>query len=63
MKLVGQIAGPTKRDGQKTFCVVAQIFNKAGAVATHTKANGKEVPIVFLSHPIDADEQGGVHRL
>lgn len=57
VRMVGQIAGPTKRNGQKTFCVVAGLFDTNGAQVVHTKADGTRIPVVFTSYPIDADEQ------
>ena len=55
-RFVGKVPGPTKRNGQKTFCIVAGMFDKSGAQAIHTKANGEEVPVTFISYPIETDE-------
>lgn len=53
---VGRIPGPTKSNGQNTFCVVLGVFDEDGNQVVHRKADGTEVPLVITTYPIDTDE-------
>lgn len=57
VRSLGRQDGPIKKNGQKTFCVVLGLFDSNGAQAVHTRADGKEVPIVWFSYPIDTDDK------
>lgn len=60
LKEVGKTAGPHRRlnDGsmQSTFCYVFGVFDDNDNQVVHTKLDGTQAAIVFVSYPIDTDD-------